>query len=81
MKTDLPRLIGFDDAEVFMLDRPNKNLFCMSVRAGEVEAGEKTRAVEEDFTINEEQIVRFPSNMGVTGYALRGDAVCFINNF
>ena len=32
MKTDLPKLFGFQHAEVFMYDRPEKNLYCMSVR-------------------------------------------------
>lgn len=36
---------------------------------------------EEEFIIDENQIVRFPSNMGISGYALRGDAVCYINDF
>ena len=34
-----------------------------------------------EFIIDEKQIVRFPSNMGISGYALHGDAVCFINDF
>lgn len=75
-------MLGFSHAEVFLLDKPKKNLFCMSIRSGAALQDEDlNRMVEEDFTINEKQIVRFPSNMGVTGYALRGDAVCFINNF
>ena len=32
LKTDLPKLFGFGHAEVFMYDRPKKNLYCMSVR-------------------------------------------------
>ena len=36
---------------------------------------------EEEFIVDEKQIVRFPPNMGVSGYALRGDAVCFMNDF
>ena len=56
MKAELPKLIGFSDAEVFLLDRPNKNLYCMSVRPGESqqeEEGIMKRAIEEDFTIQE----------------------------
>jgi len=36
---------------------------------------------EQDFIVDERQVVRFPVNMGISGYALQGDAVCFINNF
>lgn len=58
----------------------------MSVREDDIlaednEDTEETKGFENDFTINERQIVRFPTNMGVSGYALRGDAVCFVNNF
>ena len=31
--------------------------------------------------IKEKEIVRFPINMGISGYALKGNAVCFINDF
>ena len=56
MKTDLPKLLGFSYAEVFMLDRTNKSLFCLSVRPSETEAQEQDkskRPIEEEFTINE----------------------------
>ena len=84
VKNELPGLLGFTSAEVFLLDGPNRNLYCMSVRPDEVlhdsEEG-KGRSFENDFIVNEERIVRFPTNMGVSGYALRGDAVCYINDF
>lgn len=32
LKNDLPKLFGFGHAEIFMYDRPKKNLYCMSVR-------------------------------------------------
>ena len=83
LKRDLPKLFGFGQAEVFMYDRPRKNLYCMSVRIDDAgtEADPSLKGPEAEFVIDEKQIVRFPTNMGISGYALRGDAVCFINNF
>jgi len=42
---------------------------------------EEKKDFEREFIINEKSVVRFPTNMGISAYALRGDAVCFINNF
>jgi len=56
MKTDLPKLFGFEHAEVFMYDRDDKNLYCMSVRVNdptqEPEAL-KGKGFEEEFIVNE----------------------------
>ena len=58
-------------------------MYCMSVRIDDAgtEADPSLKGPEAEFVIDEKQIVRFPTNMGISGYALRGDAVCFINNF
>lgn len=58
LKRGLPKLFGFSHCEVFMYDRTNKNLFCMSVSQNEPPPDEKEghyrRCIEEDFTINEQ---------------------------
>ena len=83
VKTDLPKLLGYGSAEVFMFDHPNKNLYCMSVPMEDhsIDPDADPPGFEEEFIVDEKQVVRFPSNMGVSGYALQGDAVCFINDF
>ena len=84
MKTDLPKLLGYAHAEIMMYDNPGNNLYCMSITGNEeqdqLEEG-KTNDFEREFIIDEKSVVRFPPNMGITGYALKGDAVCFLNNF
>lgn len=47
VKTDLPKLLGFKQAEVFILDRPNKNLYCMSVRPNDKKKKHDTEEVKE----------------------------------
>ena len=46
-----------------------------------VPLGDKASGDESDYVIKEKEIVRFPVNMGISGYALKGNAVCFINDF
>jgi len=38
IKTDLPRLLGYEHAEVFSYDNLGKNLYCMSISAKEPSA-------------------------------------------
>ena len=60
-----------------------KNVYCMSIRAEEPSADPdyEQPGFEQEFIIDEKQVVRFPLNMGISGYALKGDAVCYINDF
>ena len=83
MKTDLPKLLGYKEAEVFSYDHPTRQLYCMSIRPdnNQRDPDQDPPGFEEDYIIDEKQIVRFPTHMGVSGFALRGDAVCFINDF
>ena len=55
----------------------------MSIRAEEPSADPdyEQPGFEQEFIIDEKQVVRFPLNMGISGYALKGDAVCYINDF
>lgn len=36
---------------------------------------------ERSYVIKESQIVRFPCNMGISGYSFQNDAVLYINDF
>ena len=55
MKTDLPKLLGYSHAEVFMFDSPNKNLYCMSIRTEEpsIDPDQDPPGFEEEFVIDE----------------------------
>ena len=56
MKIDLPKLFGFEHAEVFTYDRNERNLYCMSVRVNDPSQdpeAKKGRGFEEEFIINE----------------------------
>ena len=82
MKRDLPKLLGYSNCEVMMYDNPNNNLYCMSITENDQELSEEHKKdFEREFIIDEKSVVRFPPNMGITGYALKGDAVCYLNNF
>lgn len=64
-----------------MFDRLKNNLYCMSVTGQQDLTEEQMKDFEREFIVNEKQIVRFPTNMGISGFALRGDAVCFVNDY
>lgn len=86
IKSDVPKLLGYDHAEIFMYENSTtarKNLYCMSVGKEEVsiDPDQDPPGFEEEFVIDEKQVVRFPTNMGISGYALQNDSVCFINDF
>ena len=53
----------------------------MSITGNNEQTEEEKRDFEREFIINERQVVKFPTNMGISGFALRGDAVCIINDF
>lgn len=57
----------------------------MSIRPDQNAAGvdleKDPPGFEEEYIIDENQVVRFPTHMGVSGFALTGDAVCYINDF
>lgn len=82
IKTGVPKLLGYGDVEVFLHDSVKNNLYCMSVNEEQQpQYADLPHSFEMDYIVDEKQIVRFPPSMGISGYALRGDAVCFINEF
>ena len=68
-----------------MFDKLQNNLYCMSITGDEkqltLDPDADPPGFEEEFIIDEKQVVRFPPNMGISGFALKGDAVCYINDF
>lgn len=55
LKNELPRLFGFSNAEVFLHDRNNKNLYCMSISQEDPyeDPDHQQRGFEEEFIIAE----------------------------
>ena len=39
------------------------------------------KGFEHEYLVRQEQIVSFPLEIGVSGYAFKKDAICFINDF
>ena len=75
IKSDVPKLLGYSHAEVFLYDNTvlrKKNLYTMSVSTEEhsIDPDEDPPGFAEEFILDEKQIVRFPPNMGISGYAL-----------
>lgn len=84
VKNELPMLLGYDQAEVLLYDNTEKNLYCMSIQAidqDSIDPDAEKPSFENDFTFDTKKIVRFPTNMGISGFAYNSDAVCFINNY
>ena len=83
IKEDLPRLFGYEEVEVMLHDQPTSALYCMNVTLGAPETEEEKNMTdfERAFVIKESQIVRFPCNMGISGYSFENDAVLYINDF
>lgn len=46
----------------------------------EEEEAKQFKGFEYEYLLRKEQIVNFPLEIGVTGYAFRKDAICFVND-
>ena len=71
IKEDLPRLFGYEEVEIMLHDQPTSTLYCMNVNLGAPETEEEKNMsdFERAYVIKESQIVRFPCNMGISGYS------------
>ena len=83
VKTDLPKILGYERCEMFLFDSAQKNLYSTSIdeEADAQMKAEGPPGFEVDYIIEEKQIVRFPLEMGITGYCLKQDAIAMINDF
>ena len=83
VKTDLPKVMGFDRCELFLLDRNQGNLYSFAIdeESESMARAEGPEGFELDYIIEERQIVRFPLDMGVTGYCIQNDAIGMLNDF
>jgi hypothetical protein len=82
LKSEIPKLLGYEACNVFMVDEQEKALFTVSLnedaelRANEANGG----TFELEFTFNEDQVIKFPMSMGVNGFAFTADAVTYCND-
>jgi len=81
VKYDVPRLLGFEHASVFLHDEQHGNLYAISIdedqerRVREIEG-----TFETEYAIDDSQVIRFPITMGVNGYCFWKDAIAYFNH-
>lgn len=82
LKTDVPKLLGYQKCNVCMLDAQEKALWTVNLnedtekRAHEANGG----TFEYDFTFTADQVIKFPTSMGVNGFVFTADAVAYKND-
>ena len=85
VKKDVPKLLGYTQAEVLLYEPAKQGLYCMSIQEidahNSIDPDAPDPGFETEFIVDEKKIVRFPINMGISGFALRSDAVCYINDY
>jgi hypothetical protein len=78
IKHELPNLMSFEHASVYLHDPVKDNLFSISINE-DAEQETSSSSFERNFVIEESQIVRFPTSMGINGFAFQKDTVNYIN--
>lgn len=80
IKSELPYLMGFQAANIYLHDPAGKNLFSISINDESNTSPEKQAvSFESEFVVDETQIVRFPCNMGVNGFAFQNNSINYFN--
>lgn len=81
VKYEIPRLLGFKQCNIYLHDVNRKSLFALSIdeEAERLAMLEDPTGFEREFNFDERQIVHFPTNMGVSGFAFENDGVNYIN--
>lgn len=83
VRYDVPRLLGFQNACIYILDqRTRDNLFAVSL---DEDADKRVRELgnysfEQDFVFEDNQIVRFPTSLGVNGFTCQNNAINYFND-
>ena len=86
IKTEIPRLLGFESCEIFMGNKKANHLYTFSVAkdekvdTNEVFSGIKMKHIEEEYNIPMRKIVSMPDDLGYSGFAYTKNCVCFIND-
>lgn len=81
VKKDIPKLLGYKQASIFMHDTEQNNLYTVNL---DEDAENRTRdhygTFEVEFAFDESQVVRFPTSMGVNGLSFLTNSVNYFNN-
>ena len=82
VKYDIPKLLGFSEANIYILDEAKTSLFALQIdEDAERRAKEsKSYSFANEYAFDESQIVRFPVSMGVNGYSFKTNSVNYFNN-
>lgn len=83
VKHDIPRLLGFSKGQLYLHETFSKSLYALSMDEEEdrIAMREDPDGFEREFHFEQRQIVKFPSNMGLAGFAFANDGVVYINGF
>ena len=82
VKYDIPKLLGFSAANIYILDPSGESLYALQIdEDAEKRAKEsKNYSFANEYAFDESQIVRFPISMGVNGYSFHTNSVNYFNN-
>ena len=81
VKYDIPKLLGFTNANIYILDETLNSLYAMQI---DEDAEKRAKASQSysfanEYAFDESQIVRFPTSMGVNGYSFLTRSVTYFN--
>ena len=82
IKFEVPKLLDFKAANIYLYDSTEENLKALNLDedAERLAKKEDPHSFERDFNFDERSVVRFPRNMGISGFAFENDAVAFVND-
>jgi hypothetical protein len=83
VKNEVPKLLDFKNANIYVYDVERESLKAMVIDENNERLlkMEDPKGFERDFYFDERSIVRFPRNMGTSGFCFENDALTFINGF
>lgn len=83
VKYDIPKLLGFRSANIYLNEAQSQSLLALSVDedAEKMARKEDPKGFEREFHFESRQIVKFPNNMGLSGFAHTNDAMVYLNGF
>ena len=79
VKSEVPVLLGFQACNIYIAG--DQRLYSVSIDAEAekiLESGK--RSFEQDYVIDESQVVKFPQSMGINGFAYQNDSINYLNN-
>lgn len=81
IKFEVPKLLDFKSANMYIYDTTQENLKALNLDedAERLAKKEDPNSFERDFNFDERSVVRFPRNMGISGFAFENDSVTYVN--